>query len=68
MLPVRNFNPFVVETISPRTDRKPGEINELKLDLRGEEYAEDQTAATSTTTMTTTTTTTSMRGVGRENA
>lgn len=36
MLPARNFNPFVVETISPRNVRKPREINELKLDLRGE--------------------------------
>lgn len=33
MLSARNFNPFVVETISPR---KPCEINELKHDLRGE--------------------------------
>lgn len=41
MLSARNFNPFVVETISPRNARKPCEINELKLDLRGE--GEDQT-------------------------
>lgn len=36
MLSVRNFNPFVVETTSPRNARKPREINELKHDLRGE--------------------------------
>lgn len=36
MLSTRNFNPFVVETISPRNAGKPCEINELKLDLRGE--------------------------------
>jgi len=36
MFPARNFNPFVVETISPRNARKPREINELKHDLRGE--------------------------------
>jgi len=36
MLSARNFNPFVVETISPRNARKRCEINELKLDLRGE--------------------------------
>lgn len=53
MLPGSNFNPFDVETISPRNGRKPGKINELKLDLRGEKYSEDQTAATNTTTSTT---------------
>ena len=52
MLPASNFNPFDVETISPRNGRKPGKINELKLDLRGEKYSEDQTAATNTTTST----------------
>lgn len=36
MLSARNFNPFVVETISPRNVRKPCEINEFKLNLRGE--------------------------------
>lgn len=53
MLSARNFNPFVVETISPRNARKPREINELKLDLRGVgrgRAAEDQTAATRTMT------------------
>jgi len=40
MLSARNFNPFVVETISPRNARKPCKINELKLDLRGEEHHE----------------------------
>jgi len=39
-LSVRNFNPFVVGTISPR---KPREINELKHDYAGREIAEDQT-------------------------
>lgn len=40
MLSARNFNPFVVETISPRNARKPCEINELKLDLHGEKDRE----------------------------
>jgi len=35
MFSARNFNPFVVETIFLRNARKPREINELKLDLRG---------------------------------
>lgn len=36
MLSVHNFNPLVVETISLQNTQKPREINELKLDLRGE--------------------------------
>lgn len=36
MLSAHNFNPLVVETISLQNTQKPREINELKLDLRGE--------------------------------